>query len=500
MTKPIALIILDGWGYREEKENNAIASAQKPFFDYLWANFPHTLLDASGEHVGLLPGVIGNSEVGHMTIGAGRTIETDLVRIGKSISTEDYKKIPAFHKLFKHVNDHGSVLHVLGLVSPIGVHSHQEHLHEFLKLAKEEGVQKIVLHVFTDGRDSPPQSAAGFVVELEKLLSELGVGHIATLAGRYYAMDRDTNWGRTEIALTAVFEGKGEKHENKKPSEVLREKYKNGAHDEHIEPLVFPDSKGSVHKVEKNDAVFFFNFRNDRTRQLSYKVTERAGEQNVLLGTMTEYAADLKSEVAFSRVKIMGTLAEAVADAGLKQTHIAETEKYAHVTYFFNGERKEPYSNEENILIESRKDVRTHNQAPEMRAREIADAAIKSIEDGSNLLVINFANADMVGHTADFEATKKAVEIVDGEIKRIVECLTKHDGAAFITADHGNAEINVENSTGSPHTAHTLSKVPAILTVKGLKLHEGSLADVAPTILALMKLPIPKEMTGQKLF
>src|SRR3989344_5460337 len=386
MKKRIALIILDGWGYREEKENNAIASARTPFFDYLWDNFPHTLLEASGEYVGLLPGVIGNSEVGHMTLGAGRTIETDLVRIGKSITTEDYKKIPAFHKLFKHVKDNDSVLHVMGLVSPIGVHSHQEHLHEFLKLAKKEGVHKIVLHVFTDGRDSPPQSAAGFVVELEKLLSDLGVGHIATLAGRYYAMDRDTNWGRTEIALTAVFEGKGEKHENKKPSEVLREKYKNGAHDEHIEPLVFPDNKGRVHKVEKNDAVFFFNFRNDRTRQLSYKVTERAEAQNVLLGTMTEYASDLKSEVAFSRVKIEGTLAEAVAGAGLKQTHIAETEKYAHVTYFFNGERKEPYPNEENILIDSRKDIKTHDEAPEMRAQEIADAAIKSIEASTDFL------------------------------------------------------------------------------------------------------------------
>jgi 2,3-bisphosphoglycerate-independent phosphoglycerate mutase len=500
MKKPIALIILDGWGYRQEEENNAVASARTPFFNNLWENFPHTLLHASGEHVGLLPGVIGNSEVGHMTLGAGRTIETDLVRIGKSISTEDYKKIPAFHKLFKHVIDHDSVLHIMGLVSPIGVHSHQEHLHEFLKLATEEGVRNIVLHVFTDGRDSPPQSAAGFVAELEKLLSKLGGGHIATLAGRYYAMDRDTNWGRTEIALAAVFEGKGEKHENKKPSAVLEEKYKNGEYDEHIEPLVFPDSKGRIHKVEKNDAVFFFNFRNDRTRQLSYKVTERAAAQNVLLGTMTEYAPDLPSEVAFPRLKITGTLAETVAKAGFRQAHIAETEKYAHVTYFFNGERKEPYQNEENILIESRKDVKTHNQAPEMRAKEIADAAIKSIESGTDFLVINFANADMVGHTADFEATKKAVETVDHEVQRVVEALEKHNGAAFITADHGNAEINVESSTGNPHTAHTLSKVPAILTVPGLKLHEGSLSDVAPTILALLELPLPKEMTGKQLF
>ena len=500
MKKRIALIILDGWGYREEKENNAIASARTPFFDYLWDNFPHTLLEASGEYVGLLPGVIGNSEVGHMTIGAGRTIETDLVRIGKSITTKDYKKVPAFHKLFKHVKENDSVLHVMGLVSPIGVHSHQEHLHEFLKLAKEEGVQKIVLHVFTDGRDSPPQSGAEFLKSLEKLLSDVGAGHIATVAGRYYAMDRDKNWGRTEIALAAILEGKGEKHQNKKPSVALLQKYEGGVHDEHLEPLIFPDAEGKVHKVDKNDGIFFFNFRNDRTRQLSYQITEKTGEQNVLLATMTEYAPDLKSEVAFPRLKIDGTLAETVAKAGLRQTHIAETEKYAHVTYFFNGERKEPYKNEENILIESRKDIKTHNQAPEMRAREIADAAIKSIESGTDLLVINFANADMVGHTADFEATKKAVETVDREVKRVVECIEKHDGVAFITADHGNAEINVEHTTGNLHTAHTLSKVPAILTVKGLTLHEGSLADVAPTVLALMGLEVPKSMTGHKLF
>ncbi len=313
-------------------------------------------------------------------------------------------------------------------------------------------------------------------------------------------MDRDKNWERTETMLAAVFESKGEKYENKKPSEALLEKYERGVHDEHLEPLIFPDSSGKIYQLEKNDGVFFFNFRNDRARQLAHKIAEKTAGQNVMLATMTEYAPDLESAVAFLRLKIENTLAKTVARAGLRQVHIAETEKYAHVTYFFNGECKEPYPNEENILIDSRKGIKTHNEAPEMRAREIADAAIKSIESGANLLVVNFANADMVGHTADFEATKKAVEAVDHELKRFVEVLDKHDGVAFITADHGNAEINVEHSTGNLHTAHTLSPVPAIVTMKGLVLRNGTLADVAPTVLALMGLPVPKEMTGKQLF
>ncbi len=500
MKKCIALIILDGWGYRDEKKDNAIASAYTPFFDYLWNNFPHTLLEASGKHVGLLPGIIGNSEVGHITIGAGRTIETDLVRIGQAIREDDYKKIPAFHKLFKHVKDNDSVLHVLGLLSPIGVHSHQEHLHEFLKLAYEAGVRKIAIHAFMDGRDSSPQSGAEYLRELEKLILKLGVGHIATVAGRYYAMDRDQNWDRTEIVVRAIFESHGERQSHTKPSAALTKKYELSQQDEHLQPLIFPDSRGTVHNIKKSDGIFFFNFRNDRTRQLAYKIIERAAAQNILLATMTEYAPDIKSEVAFPRRKIEDTLAEAVARAGLRQVHIAETEKYAHVTYFFNGERKELYPNEEHILIDSRKDIKTHNQAPEMRAREVADAAIQSLETGADFLVINFANADMVGHTADIAATQKAIETVDRELKRIVTALDKRGGIAFITADHGNAEINIEPTTGNRHTAHTLSKVPGIITKQDLKLRSGSLADVAPTILALLSIPAPKRMTGRVLF
>lgn len=500
MNKPIALIILDGWGHREEKEYNAIAQSHTPFFDYLWESFPHTLLHASGEHVGLLQGVIGNSEVGHMTIGAGRKIKTDLVRIGEAIRSEEYKKIPAFHKLFEHVRKNNSTLHVLGLLSPIGVHSHQEHLHEFLKLTKMEGIKKIAIHAFTDGRDSAPHSGAGYLRDLEKLLSELGIGHIATVSGRYYAMDRDKNWHRTDTALNAIFEGQGEEQKNNSVSQTVASLYEQGALDEHLTPLVFPDPRGELRKIEKHDGIFFFNFRNDRARQLCYKIQEKGKNLDLPLVTMTEYAPDIGNFSAFPRLLLENTLAETVAGAGLSQIHIAETEKYAHVTYFFNGERKEPHEKEEHIMIESRKDIKTHNEAPEMRAREIADAAIAAIKRGADFLVINFANADMVGHTGDSAATIKAVEIIDHELRRIIEALDRQGGAAFITADHGNAEINVDPTTGEKHTAHTEARVPAIITQKDLKLHEGTLADVAPTILALFGISKPKAMTGNPLF
>jgi 2,3-bisphosphoglycerate-independent phosphoglycerate mutase len=502
--KQIALIILDGWGYREDKKDNAISEAETPFFDSLWCDYPHTLLSAGEKAVGLPEGTMGNSEVGHMTLGAGRKINTDLVRISEAIKTGEFKTTPAFVSLFNHVKKYNSTLHVLGLLSPIGVHSHQDHLHEFLKLAKEKGVEKIAIHAFTDGRDSPPQESAAYLRELEKVLGTLNIGYIATAMGRYYAMDRDKNWNRTELAEQALFENKGKKYRNRIASEVLKELHNEGALDEHLEPVIFLDTDGKGYGIEKNDGIFFFNFRTDRPRQLCYKIMERAKggkeNQNIMLATMTEYAPDIESVAAFPPVKIQNTLAEEIAKAGLSQTHIAETEKYAHVTYFFNGERPQLHKNEKHILIESHKDVKTHDLAPEMRAREIADAAIKSIAEGVNLLVINFANADMVGHTANKKAIIKAVEIVDHELGRVVAALIASGGIALITADHGNAEINIDPITGEKHTAHTLSKVPAIITQKGLTLHNGTLADVAPTILELYGLPIPKEMTGKKLF
>ena len=502
--KQVALIILDGWGYREDKKNNAIWEAKTPFFDSLWNNYPHTLLNAAEEEVGLPKGTIGNSKIGHMTIGAGRTINTDLVRIFKAIENGEYKKNPAFQKLFAHLKKYNSTLHVMGMLSPIGVHSHQDHLHEFLKLAKEVGVGKIAIHAFTDGRDSPPQESGKYLRELEKLLANLGIGYIATVMGRYYAMDRDKNWERTEIAEQAIFENKGEKYINRKPSKVMRELRKKGMLDEHLKPIIFLDANEKGYKIEKNDGIFFFNFRSDRTRQLCYKIMERAKsnnkKQNLFIVTMTEYAPDIESVVAFPLINIKYTLAEIVSQKGLSQAHIAETDKYAHVTYFFNGEWIKPYKNEKHILIESRKDIQTHDLYPEMRAQEIADAAIESIKKGINFLVINFANADIVGHTANKKAIVQAVEKVDTELKRIIDALQISGGVALITADHGNAEINIDPITGEKHTAHTLSQVPAILTKKNVSLQSGTLADIAPTILALYGISVPKEMTGKRLF
>lgn len=495
----IALIILDGWGHREETENNAIATAKTPFFDSLWKEYPHALLDASEDKVGLPTGTIGNSEIGHMTMGSGRKIDTDLVRISNAIESGKFATREAFKKLFEHVKQFDSTLHVLGLVSPIGVHSHQDHLHAFLKLAKENGITKIAIHAFTDGRDSPPQESVAYMRELEKLLASLGIGHIATASGRYYAMDRDKNWDRTEKVTRALFDGDGHTYHHRVPSEVLAEHHKADSMDEYIEPIIFLDEDGKSYKIEKNDGIFFFNFRTDRPRQLCYKIMERAKGDNLFLATMTQYAPDIESVVAFAPAKIETTLAEELSRAHYSQVHIAETEKYAHVTYFFNGGHPHPYEGQENILIESRHDIKTHDMAPEMRAVEIAEAAIKSIESGADFIVMNFANADIIGHTANVPALITAVELVDKCLEKIVAALTARGGVALITADHGNAEVNIDPISGEKHTAHTLNMVPVILTEKGHLIEDGTLADIAPTILDMYGLPIPDFMTGKVL-
>lgn len=497
---PVILIVLDGWGYREGKEHNAIAEANTPFFDSLWQNYPHTLLNASEEHVGLPGGTIGNSEIGHMTMGAGKVIDTDLVKISKAFSQNNVAENPAFSGLFNHVKKYNSTLHILGLVSAGGVHSHQEHLHNFLKTAKQAGLEKIVIHAFTDGRDVAPQSAAEYLKELEKVISDIGIGYIATATGRYFAMDRDQNWNRTKKTEDAIFKALGNSYKNKKPSEVVQELYKDGIIDELLEPIIFLDDKGKDYKVADNDGIFFFNFRSDRPRQLSRRIMEHAKEQNLYFVTMTEYDPAIVSKVAFPQTKIETTLAAEISKAGLKQAHIAETEKYAHVTFFFNGGRQEPYENEEQILIESRRDVKTHDEAPEMRAKEIADAALARLDAGDNFILINFANADMVGHTANKPAIIIAVETVDRELKRVIEKILSLGGTALITADHGNAELNIHPDTGEKHTAHTLNLVPFIATKNDIALASlGTLADIGPTILELLEIKKPAPMTGESL-
>ncbi|OGE76311.1 MAG: phosphoglycerate mutase (2,3-diphosphoglycerate-independent) [Candidatus Doudnabacteria bacterium RIFCSPHIGHO2_02_FULL_48_21] len=501
----LVLIILDGWGWRDSSDHNPIMSARKPFFDFLYANHPHALLEAAGPAVGLPENTIGNSEVGHVTIGAGRVIDTDVVRISKAFATNQAKTNPAFQTLFDHVKKHNSTLHIKGLVSPAKVHSTSEHLYEFLKLAKDAGLKKIVIHAFTDGRDTPPQSADKYMRELEDVLAELGIGRIATVSGRYYAMDRDKNWDRIAKVEHVLFHGKSEHTHEGRPSKMIKLLHEQGKSDEHFEPMIFLDDSGKSLTVGENDGLLFFNFRPDRARQLSQKIIERSHLQNICFVTMTEYDESFQCLVAFPDEKIEQTLSSEISRAGLTQAHIAETEKYAHVTYFLNGGRQQPHPNEEFILIDSRKDIKTHNQAPEMRAREIADEAVKQINKKVNFVVLNFANADMVGHTADFDATVKAIETLDKECKRVVEAALKNNAVTVITADHGNAEISHDINVGQKHTAHTTNPVPVILvgnlqlTTETLQLKNGTLADVAPTILKLLGVKKPDSMTGKNL-
>lgn len=503
-TKQVALIVLDGWGYREDPEHNAILEAKTPVYTATWNAYPHTLLEASGLAVGLPPGQMGNSEIGHMTIGAGKVIDTDLVRINKSIDTGEYEHNPAFTALFDHVIQNNSTLHVAGLLGDGGVHAHSEHLYAFLRVAKRRGITKVAIHVFTDGRDTPPQSAAQYLKELEAVLHDIQIGFIATVSGRFYAMDRDNNWDRLHKVEQALFECKGNVCMLKETpvSSYVEHLYSEGKLDEHLEPIVCFDVEGRGCTVQNNDAVFFFNFRPDRARMLSTKFIEMSHAQNVCFATMTQYGVEFKCLIAFPPIDIHTTLAAEISKAGLKQAHIAETEKFPHATYFLNGGRETPYEGEEHVLLHSRKDVLTHDLAPEMRAEGIANEAIKRINEGVHFIFINFANPDMVGHTANVPAIVTAVETVDTQLGRVLEALHARGGVAFITADHGNAELNIDPITHEKHTSHTINPVPAIITdlPKETEVRSGgTLADIAPTILALMNVPTPREMTGKNL-
>ncbi len=503
--KPLTLIILDGWGYREESEYNAIFQAKTPFFDSLLKKYPNTLLDASAEAVGLPSGIIGNSEIGHMTMGAGKIIDVDLVRINKAIKNNQFKKNSAFTALFDHVKNNNSTLHVMGLVSPGGVHSHKEHLYEFLKTAKAFGIDKLIIHAFTDGRDVLPKSAAKYLKELENVITKTGIGYIATISGRFYAMDRDKNWHRTKKTEDVILECKGKICKAKKPSEVLEKLYDDGQIDELFEPMIFLDDSDKGYKIEKNDGLFFFNYRSDRAKQLSIQILKQKKIKNLCFVTMTEYDKSFDTLVAFSPQRPKITLASIISKRGLNQAHIAETEKYPHVTYFFNGGKEEPYEGEEHILLESRKDIQTHDEAPEMRAKDIANKAIEQLEKRTDFIVMNFANADMVGHTANVPAIITAVETVDRELKRVVKKIIEVGGTAIVTADHGNAEKNFDVESNSKHSAHTLNQVPFILisalnaTGYRLQATQGTLANITPTILELMNLDKPSSMTGQSL-
>lgn len=492
-------MLLDGWGYRKEKKYNAIAG-NAPFMDYLWQTYPHALFEASGEAVGLPKGNIGTSEIGHLTAGAGRIMYTDMVKIAKAITDGSFAKNQVFLELFDHVKKYNSTLHVMGLMSPGGVHSHQEHIFAFLQLAKQSGIQKLAFHVFSDGRDKPPMSGSVYVKELEEVLQKT-VGQIATLSGRYYAMDRDKNWDRIQKATEAMFAGKGIVVTNQTPSKVLEDEYKKNTGDEFVMPHVFTDENGNTTTIQNNDGIFFFNFRPDRAREITAKLLEKEQEMNLYIATMTEYDKNLKTHVAFPQIPMNETLADVISEHNLTQAHIAETEKYAHVTYFFNGMKEEKHTGETWVLIDSRKDVPTHDLAPEMRAKEIIDKTIEYIQKGTHFIVINLANADMVGHTGKWEPTCAAVKCEDTQIERAVKAISEAGGVAIITADHGNAEIMFDETTNQPVTAHTLSPIPFIVTDKNLTLKpEGTLANVAPTILKLLGIEKPPEMTAESMY
>jgi 2,3-bisphosphoglycerate-independent phosphoglycerate mutase len=512
--KQVVLIVLDGWGYRTDPKDNAVAAARKPNFDRLWSEYPHTLLEASGLAVGLPKGQMGNSEIGHMTIGAGKPIDTDLVRINKSIECGTLAENETLLALFAHVKDRNSTLHIQGLLSDGGVHSHFEHLFAILREAKAAGIERVAIHCFTDGRDTPPQSAVAYLKKLEETLEEVGIGFIATVSGRFYAMDRDSNWDRLEKVEKALFKCEGNVCHlgNSSVSGFIENLYKEGKTDELLEPIVCHGADGTACAIEPHDAVFFYNFRPDRARMLSKKILERATTDDILYATMTSYGDEYKCPVAFPAMAIETTLAKEIAQAGLTQAHIAETEKFPHATYFLNGGVEKPYENEEHVLLASRKDVQTHDQAPKMRAEAIADAAIERIEQGVNFLFINFANPDMVGHTANIPAIIEAVEETDAQMNRVVEALTSRGGTAIIIADHGNAEVNRDPITSEKHTAHTTNPVPCIITSGSVTLRpadtscestsdmvSGSLTDVTPTVFSLFGINQPATMTGTSL-
>ena len=507
MKKPTVLLILDGYGERKEKEGNAIALAKTPVMDRLKKEFPYVEGQASGLFVGLPDGQMGNSEVGHMNMGAGRIVYQELTRITKSIQDGDFFENKALKAAVEHCKKEDSALHFMGLVSSGGVHSHIEHIYGLLELAKRAGLKKVYLHAFLDGRDTPPDSGKSFLLAVEKKMQELHVGEIATISGRYYAMDRDKNYDRVEKAYRAMVDGTGEKASS--VEEAIDASYAKKVYDEFVLPTVI-EKDGAVHTVSDGDAMIFFNFRPDRAREIchafcddDFSFFERGARKNIFFVCFTDYDPTISNKhVAFEKEEIHNTLGEVVSNLGKNQLRIAETEKYAHVTFFFNGGKEEPYENEDRILVPSPKEVPTYDLKPEMSCYTVTEKLTEAIRSGKyDLVVANFANPDMVGHTGVLPAAIKAIEVVDECMGKVVDAVESMHGNLFILADHGNADIMIDEKTGEPYTAHTTNPVPFILVSEEKhKLREGGcLADVAPTLLELMGIPQPKEMTGKSL-
>jgi 2,3-bisphosphoglycerate-independent phosphoglycerate mutase len=528
MKRPLVLTILDGWGYRADSFANAIAQARKPTYDKLLSEFPNTLIRASEHFVGLPDGQMGNSEVGHLNIGAGRVVQMDITRIDAMIANGEFAKDPVIAHALEQAREGKRQLHILGLVSDGGVHAQQAHLHALLKAAKQAGVERVFVHAFLDGRDTLPTSGAGYLEKLLKAMDEIGVGKLATVSGRYYAMDRDRRWEREKKTFDAMVQGVAEGGVYADAVARVKECYNNGLTDEFIIPFVVSDLDGKpITRIQDEDVCINFNYRADRARQITRVLARNSGltkddgrelpgaddldaeiprhlvPSRLLYVCMTQYDKQFTLPVVIPAQSMDNLLANLLAQANLRNLRVAETEKYAHVTYFFNGGIEKEFPGEERQLVASKK-VATYDLAPEMSADGIADVVIKAIDDTAfDLVVVNFANADMVGHSGKLEPTIKGVETIDTCLGRIYQSLRQKGGSMLITADHGNAEMLIDPGAGGPHTSHTTNPVPFILVsenAKQYKLREGgSLRDISPTILGILGLEQPKQMSGSDL-
>lgn len=509
MSGPVALVILDGWGINEDCQDNAVCAASTPRLDALLRDFPHTRLGASGQDVGLPDGQMGNSEVGHLNIGAGRIVYQDLTRISKSIEDGDFFGNPVFCSALTKVKASGGKLHLMGLLSDGGVHSHIKHLYALVELARRREIDQVCIHAFLDGRDTPPKSGAGYLAELEKQLEKTGLGRVATVMGRYYAMDRDNRWERVEQAWRAMVLGEGETATD--CAAAIEEAYAAGQTDEFVKPRVIVPAGGQPDLVEDGDGIIFFNFRSDRAREITRAFTQEdfSGFEPphrpdlAIYVCLTEYDETFDLPVAFPSESYPHLLGEVVAAAGLRQLRIAETEKYAHVTFFFNGGSEVPFAGEDRVLIPSPKEVATYDEKPAMSAPAVTEEVVRRVASGAyDLIILNYANPDMVGHTGILDAARQAMETVDGCVGEVVDAVLAAGGRLLITADHGNCEQMVDRQ-GQPHTAHTANPVPLLLVDpqrREAQLRAGGiLADIAPTLLSLLGLPKPPEMTGTSL-
>lgn len=506
--KPLILVIMDGWGYRVETRHNAIAAARKPTWDKLWQQCPHSLLDASAAAVGLPDAQMGNSEVGHLNIGAGRVVHQEYTRINRAIANGEFFANQALTNAVDAAVRSGKAVHVLGLLSPGGVHSHEHHIHAMLELAVKRGVQTLYLHAFLDGRDTPPQSALASIEATEAKFRSLGRGRIASIIGRHYAMDRDRRWPRIHVAYDSIAHGRAE-YQASSASTALAQAYARGETDEFVKATVVASTAAAPARVADGDAVIFMNFRSDRARQITRAFIEhdfsefdrgRAPTPAAFV-CLTEYNADFDAPVVFPPERLRNVMGAYLARLGKRQLRIAETEKYAHVTFFFNGGVETPFEFEDRLLIPSPTEVATYDLKPEMNAPRLTDEIVKAIErDYYDVIVCNFANADMVGHTGDFDATVRAIEAIDACLGRICKAVQTAGGEMLITADHGNAEQMFDLETGQPHTAHTTNPVPLVYVGRPADMApSGALQDIAPTLLYLIGLPIPSEMSGRPL-